>query len=124
MLEYRSCLIKPVKFTQPHYNHGRFIRFGYNVVREGVNVMPGATWFHTIEAAKLAIDILIEVNGRFSWSYKDSHTDNLAHWSDEFWEKLRAQLPPSFWARAWDSEEEDFSDLIEYYSSMEDDFVK
>jgi hypothetical protein len=42
---------------------GRLTKVGYVVVKGGCNAMPGATWFHTIEGAKEAIDVLDDVGG-------------------------------------------------------------
>ena len=45
------------------------------VVTDGIcNVMPGATWFRTVEEAMRAIQILVEVDGD----------------ADAFWQKIRA----------------------------------
>ncbi|MFB6364227.1 hypothetical protein ACFCP7_09205 [Paenibacillus elgii] len=51
-MEYKGYSIKP-------RNEG----FGYEVVRNGINPMPGAVWFVNIERAQKGIDALIQSNG-------------------------------------------------------------
>jgi hypothetical protein len=52
MVDYHSYMIEPKRDAPSS--------IGYVVVKEHCNVMPGATWFRTIEAAKCAVDVLIE----------------------------------------------------------------
>lgn len=40
--------------------NGNTIQRGYIVVRGGINIMPGATWFTSVIEAKAGIDCLIE----------------------------------------------------------------
>ena len=50
-----------------------FVKHGYVVTDGSCNVMPGATWFRTVEDANRAIFILEASNGN----------------SDKFWELIR-----------------------------------
>jgi len=54
-------------------SEGSSVCKGYVVTNGVCNVMPGATWAHSIIEAKVMIDILIEANGN----------------SARFWEILR-----------------------------------
>ena len=64
-VDYRGFLINPLRHHQPFYIDGEFVHFGYNVCSgDGwINVMPGATWFRSIEDAKEGVDDLIEAGG-------------------------------------------------------------
>lgn len=42
---------------------GRYVKTGFVVVRNGVNVMPGATWAQTIREALVMIRVLEHVRG-------------------------------------------------------------
>lgn len=53
---------------------GKFVKSGFVVTKGGCNVMPGATWFQTIEEAMNAIPKLIQSEGD----------------SNKFWELMRA----------------------------------
>lgn len=65
MIDYREHTIEPKRDFGPvgFFIDGKFTKIGYVVVKDGCNAMPGATWFHTIEDAKEAIDVLIAVDG-------------------------------------------------------------
>ena len=55
------------------YDNGKWISSGF-VVTDGIcNVMPGATWFRTVEQAVIAITILEKVK----------------HDADAFWTEIR-----------------------------------
>lgn len=62
MIDYRSFTIEPKQDFGPtgFLINNRFTKIGYVVVKNGSNIMPGATWFHTIEHAKAAIDVLCQ----------------------------------------------------------------
>jgi hypothetical protein len=53
--------------------NGKWVKSGFVVTRGGCNIMPGATWFQTVEAAMKGIA-----------AYISSET------SDEFWARVRA----------------------------------
>ena len=85
MVDYRGFTIEPKQDFGPgpgFYINGQFIKRGYVVVKDGCNAMPGATWFDTIEDAKEAIDILIDVGGENIWN-RDVGV------SKQFWERIR-----------------------------------
>ena len=86
MVDYRGFTIEPKRDFGPSgfYIGGKFIKRGYVVVKDGCNAMPGATWFYTVEDAKNAIDILIDVGGDDIWQ-------PAASFAERFWERLRAQ---------------------------------
>ena len=86
MIDYCGFTIEPKRdFGPTGFNiDGTFTKIGYIVIKDGCNAMPGATWFHTIENAKNAIDILIEVGGAALWNRADGY-------SRLFWERVRAQ---------------------------------
>ena len=86
MIDYRGFTIEPKRDFGPtgFYIDGKFTKIGYVVIKDGCNAMPGATWFHTTESAKNAIDILIEVGGADIWNRP-------AGYSRRFWERVRAQ---------------------------------
>jgi hypothetical protein len=77
VLNYRGFAVEPKRDfgSVGFYIGGRFIKEGFVVVKGGSNVMPGATWFRTIESAKHAIDVFIDVDG-------DAH---------KFWTRLRGE---------------------------------
>jgi len=61
---YRGFLIKPKRdFGNGYLSNGRVIKRGWNVVKDGCNIMPGATWFETPKKAKRAINVLLRVKG-------------------------------------------------------------
>lgn len=64
MVDYHGFTIEPKRDFGPtgFFIDGKFIKRGYVVVKDGCNAMPGATWFYTIELAKEAIDIWIDVH--------------------------------------------------------------
>lgn len=59
-MEYRGYEIKPKQDFSPtgYFIKGEYVKSGFNVVKDGVNVMPGAIWFQTTIEAKEAIDAL------------------------------------------------------------------
>lgn len=61
--------------SQFHLIDGMPCMWGYVVVKDGCNAMPGATWFQTVKEAKRAIDVLIE------------HPEG----GDAFWKALRGE---------------------------------
>jgi len=52
------------------YDRGFYLRDGFVVTKGIVNVMPGAVWFQTVDAARNAIDILEAVGPERFW---DTH---------------------------------------------------
>ena len=86
MIDYRGFTIKPKRDFGPKgfYINGKFTKIGYVAVKDGCNAMPGATWFHTIESAKEAINILIDVGGADIWNQTPDH-------SARFWERMQAR---------------------------------
>lgn len=64
-IEYKGYTIRPKldMGSTPWLIDGNEYRRGYIVTRDGVQVMPGATWFHSVLEARVAIDILIDVKG-------------------------------------------------------------
>ena len=86
MIDYRGFTIEPKRDFGPtgFYINGTFTKIGYVVVKDGCNAMPGATWFHTIESAKEAVDVLIDVGGEDIWNPTPGH-------GQRFWERIRAQ---------------------------------
>jgi hypothetical protein len=83
VIDYRGFTIAPKRdfIGKGFYINGAFTKRGYVVVKDGCNAMPGATWFHTIESAKEAIDILIEVGGADIWNPAPDH-------AARFWERM------------------------------------
>ncbi|GAG88111.1 unnamed protein product [marine sediment metagenome] len=68
---YKHYIIKPKRdFGQYGYLiDGKMVKEGWVVTdHRNVNVMPGATWFQTIEQSKLAIDVLIEYGDDNFWT--------------------------------------------------------
>lgn len=63
--KYRGHEIKPKRdFGETGYFiDGKYVKKGWNVVKDGCNIMPGATWFQTVQEAKESIDLLIAVKG-------------------------------------------------------------
>lgn len=43
------------------YDQGFYLRDAFVVVKDGVNVIPGAGWFKTVDQAKEGIDVLLAV---------------------------------------------------------------
>jgi hypothetical protein len=84
LIEYRGYQIKPKRDFGSHPYHtsnGGVIYKGY-VVTDGIcNVMPGATWAHSVSEAKEMIDVFIESNGD----------------SAKFWELLRERQGLAEW---------------------------
>lgn len=76
--------------NHPSHIDGMPCMWGYIVTGNGVstpsscNAMPGATWFQTVEDAKLAIDILIAVEGKAG--------DFWTAWGN--WKEARLHNPP------------------------------
>lgn len=62
---YRLFLIEPKRDFGPHgyLSDGKVIKEGWVVTDGMCNVMPGATWFSTVNEAEHAIDVLIAVRG-------------------------------------------------------------
>ncbi len=85
MIDYRGFTVEPKRdfVGSGFYINGKFTKRGYVVVKDGCNAMPGATWFHTIESAKEAIDILIDVGGEDIWNPAPDH-------AKRFWERMEA----------------------------------
>lgn len=86
MVNHRGFTIQPKQDFGPtgFFVDGKYTKIGYVVVKDGCNAMPGAAWFHTIEIAKEAIDILIDVGGEDIWN-RDVGV------SKQFWERIRAR---------------------------------
>lgn len=62
-----------------YYIEGEYVKEGYVVVENGCNVMPGATWFRTVERARQGIDDFLAAD-------RDG---------PRFWEIRRARLAQS-----------------------------
>lgn len=64
-LKYRDYVIK----VKQDFGDGFYLvdgmptNFGYIVVKDNINVVPGAVWFQTVKHAKHAIDVLILTEG-------------------------------------------------------------
>jgi hypothetical protein len=43
--------------------NGQWVKEGWIVTKDHANIMPGATWFLTVEEAQRGIDTLIAANG-------------------------------------------------------------
>ena len=84
LIEYRGYKIEPKRDLGSHPYHrsnGGVIYKGY-VVTDGIcNVMPGATWAHSVVEAKAMVDVFIESNGD----------------SAKFWELLRERQGLAEW---------------------------
>jgi len=68
---YKNYIIKPKRdFGQNGYLiDGKMVKKGWIVTNHrNINVMPGATWFQTIEQSELAIDVLIEYGEDNFWT--------------------------------------------------------
>lgn len=68
---YKNFIIKPKRdFGQYGFLiDGKMVKEGWVVTdHRNVNVMPGATWFQTIEQSKLAIDVLIKYGEDNFWA--------------------------------------------------------
>jgi len=68
---YKNYIIKPKRdFGQYGFLiDGKMVKEGWVVTdHRNVNVMPGATWFQTIEQSKLAIDVLIKYGENNFWT--------------------------------------------------------
>jgi hypothetical protein len=68
--------------NQFHLIDGMPCMWGYVVVKDGCNAMPGATWFQTVKAAKRGIDALFDVGGANAAS--DDH-----EWVQSWWLRVR-----------------------------------
>jgi len=86
--QYRGFTIQPKRDFDRNgfFIKGRVIREGFVVVRDGLNVMPAATWFFTVGHAKTGIDILIEVAG-------DKAGRDFGEYAPRFWEEIKARGP-------------------------------
>ena len=62
---------------------GHKVFHGYNVLKDGANIMPGATWFLTVKQAQGAIDDLLNSGAR---RIGDEH---------EFWARTRLRAATS-----------------------------
>lgn len=63
-IEYKGFHIMPKRdFGGYPYSNVNTIRKGYVVVKDGCNVMPGATWAHSVIEAKEMIESYIEAEG-------------------------------------------------------------
>jgi hypothetical protein len=69
--QHRGFTIKPKRDFggHPYFIRGKTVWRGFVVVRDGINVMPAATWFYTVEHAKVGIDCLIESDGNAQHFY-------------------------------------------------------
>lgn len=63
--KYRGHEIKPKQDFGSHgyLINGKTVKKGWVVVKDFCNIMPGATWFVSIIAARKAIDLLLRVKG-------------------------------------------------------------
>lgn len=64
-IRYRTLFIAPKRDFggQAYLIKGRSVMSGFIVTDGSCNVMPGATWFETVDEAKHAIDVLLAVKG-------------------------------------------------------------
>jgi hypothetical protein len=63
-VRYRTLFITPKRdFGTGFLIKGKMVTDGWIVTDGTCNIMPGATWFETVEEAKFAIDVLIAVQG-------------------------------------------------------------
>lgn len=64
-VEYKGYTIHPKldMGSAPWLVNGNKYRRGYIVTRNGVQVIPGGAWFHSVIEARFAVDVLIESNG-------------------------------------------------------------
>jgi hypothetical protein len=89
-VEYRGFEIKPKNDfgSGPGFLiKGKYVNEGWNVVFNGCNIMPGATWFLNIDDAKIGIDCLIEAG----YDYQEEidylyHNKPKKFKSNKFWE--------------------------------------
>lgn len=90
MVDYRGFTIEPKRDFGPtgFFIDGRFVKHGHVVVKDGCNAMPGATWFLTIEDAKEAVDVLIDVGGGDIWLRASGY-------SAKFWQRMNARRKAS-----------------------------
>jgi len=85
-VHYRGYEITPVSHkAQPYFIRGRFVYWGYIIVANGLNMGPGAVWFHTVQEAERAIDC-IYIAGGHGRHWKDNN------WVPTFWELLHDKL--------------------------------
>jgi len=87
-ITYKNFIINPKRdFGQYGYLiDGEMVKEGWVVTnQQNVNVMPGATWFQTIEQSKLAIDVLIKYNENNFWD----------GWNKEKLKNLEIKIPKS-----------------------------
>jgi hypothetical protein len=95
VIDYRGFVIKPLRHWQPFHIRGKLIHFGYNVCAQWqpggttlINVMPGATWFYSIEQAKRGADILLEAGGRATPPF-----DGISGVAARFWILMHKEFP-------------------------------
>ena len=71
-INYKGYEIRPKldMGRTPWLVNGRKVDSGFVVVRNLIQVMPGAIWFETVESAHKAIDALIAVNGNVDAFWK------------------------------------------------------
>jgi hypothetical protein len=77
-LNYRDhmILVKQDFGSSFHLIDGMPTNIGYVVVKDGVNVMPGAVWFQTVKQARRAVDLLILTEGNVELFYKAMNAYN------------------------------------------------
>lgn len=115
--EYKGYLIKPKTDFGLHgfLVQGRWIKEGFVVTKNNMNMMPGATWFVDVAQAKIAIDVLIECGGNPNEPFKEVD-------AKKFWEilqpKLKAKLSDK--ARLSDVAEGQQASLEEVLANMKD----
>lgn len=83
VIEYRGFNIVPKRdfWIQPFQNCGGTYKKGYVITDGFCNIMPAATWAHSIIEAKAMIDVFIEADSN----------------SDKFWELLRGRQGLAEW---------------------------
>ena len=70
-LEYRDFHIVPkLDFDGMPYQNVNTYRKGYVIVKDYVNIMPGATWATSVIEAKAMIDAYIEADGNAEMFWK------------------------------------------------------
>lgn len=83
LIEYRGFQIVPKRdfWVHPYEDSGGTCKKGYIITDGFCNVMPGATWAHSVIEAKAMVDAVIEAEGS----------------SDRFWVLLRERQGLAEW---------------------------
>jgi hypothetical protein len=72
---YRDHSIQPKRDFGRHgyLADGKIVTKGWVVCKDGVNIMPGGTWFQSLREARSALDVFLRVRGN----------------ADRFWEIMQ-----------------------------------